>query len=232
MLLLRSPQPLAGAALPLPRRRRAGAPPPPSAVAVPDRFPADDWRRKAKPIAPGSPYPAKEFCSNCGARALSSSESFCRRRRRSSLARSLALFTAAAAAAQRPTPPRAEAQGCATRTTSRRSRRPAPSWGRGCRGWRGWRRRRGGAAARPPLSFCCCCDGGWGRSLAAGAGAARRSLEGGGSLDRPPPRLQPAVAETAERTAGRPAAAVWPIAAQRRRTPPRPAAPTGARPVT
>lgn len=25
-----------------------------------------DWRSKAKPIQPGSSYPAKEFCSNCG----------------------------------------------------------------------------------------------------------------------------------------------------------------------
>ena len=25
-----------------------------------------DWRSKARPIQPGSPYPAKEFCSNCG----------------------------------------------------------------------------------------------------------------------------------------------------------------------
>lgn len=27
---------------------------------------AADWREKAKPIAPGSPYPAKEHCSKCG----------------------------------------------------------------------------------------------------------------------------------------------------------------------
>lgn len=25
-----------------------------------------DWRAKARPIQPGSSYPAKEFCSNCG----------------------------------------------------------------------------------------------------------------------------------------------------------------------
>lgn len=28
--------------------------------------PSLDWRTKARPIAPGSTYPAKEFCSNCG----------------------------------------------------------------------------------------------------------------------------------------------------------------------
>ncbi len=35
-------------------------------VEVPARFPATDWRRKAKPIPPGSSYPAKEHCSHCG----------------------------------------------------------------------------------------------------------------------------------------------------------------------
>lgn len=25
-----------------------------------------DWRERARPIAPGKPYPAKEYCSNCG----------------------------------------------------------------------------------------------------------------------------------------------------------------------
>lgn len=33
-----------------------------SAPAAADR----DWRSKAKPIQPGSSYPAKEFCSHCG----------------------------------------------------------------------------------------------------------------------------------------------------------------------
>ena len=28
--------------------------------------PKEDWRKKAKPIKPGSTYPAKEYCSNCG----------------------------------------------------------------------------------------------------------------------------------------------------------------------
>ncbi len=27
---------------------------------------AEDWRSKARPIKPGSSYPAKEFCSHCG----------------------------------------------------------------------------------------------------------------------------------------------------------------------
>jgi hypothetical protein len=27
---------------------------------------ADDWRARARPIAPGKPYPAKEHCSACG----------------------------------------------------------------------------------------------------------------------------------------------------------------------
>lgn len=33
---------------------------------VPERFGSDSWRHKAKPISPGSPYPAKENCSKCG----------------------------------------------------------------------------------------------------------------------------------------------------------------------
>jgi len=33
---------------------------------VPERFPQDNWRRKAKPIQSGSTYPAKENCSKCG----------------------------------------------------------------------------------------------------------------------------------------------------------------------
>lgn len=37
-----------------------------SQAEVPARFPADDWRRKARPIAPGSSYPAREHCSHCG----------------------------------------------------------------------------------------------------------------------------------------------------------------------
>lgn len=36
------------------------------AETVPARFPADDWRRRARPIPTGSPYPAKENCSRCG----------------------------------------------------------------------------------------------------------------------------------------------------------------------
>ena len=36
------------------------------AVQVPEKFSKDDWRRKARPIQPGSSYPAKENCSNCG----------------------------------------------------------------------------------------------------------------------------------------------------------------------
>eukprot|EP01024_Parvocaulis_polyphysoides_P010330 TRINITY_DN1346_c3_g2_i1.p1 TRINITY_DN1346_c3_g2~~TRINITY_DN1346_c3_g2_i1.p1 ORF type:complete len:268 (-),score=27.90 TRINITY_DN1346_c3_g2_i1:52-855(-) len=35
-------------------------------VQVADRFGEDDWRRKSKPIQPGSSYPAKEYCSHCG----------------------------------------------------------------------------------------------------------------------------------------------------------------------
>jgi 7-hydroxymethyl chlorophyll a reductase len=46
--------------------RPTRAPPGTRCGAVPDRFPADDWRRKAKGLAKGSTYPAKEFCSNCG----------------------------------------------------------------------------------------------------------------------------------------------------------------------
>lgn len=38
----------------------------PEGVNVPERFGADNWRHKAKPIPPGSPYPAKENCSKCG----------------------------------------------------------------------------------------------------------------------------------------------------------------------
>lgn len=49
---------------------RAPAPPAPAMhsaqVEVPAIFPADDWRRKARPIQPGSSYPAKEHCSHCG----------------------------------------------------------------------------------------------------------------------------------------------------------------------
>ncbi|GMH45828.1 hypothetical protein BSKO_13791 [Bryopsis sp. KO-2023] len=37
-----------------------------SSTSVPDRFPASDWRHRAKPIKPGSAYPAKENCSRCG----------------------------------------------------------------------------------------------------------------------------------------------------------------------
>lgn len=37
-----------------------------SAVDVPTRFPANDWRHAARPIQPGSSYPAKENCSRCG----------------------------------------------------------------------------------------------------------------------------------------------------------------------
>lgn len=32
----------------------------------PSRAAQGDWRLKAKPIQPGSSYPAKENCSNCG----------------------------------------------------------------------------------------------------------------------------------------------------------------------
>eukprot|EP01026_Neomeris_dumetosa_P053975 TRINITY_DN48322_c1_g1_i3.p3 TRINITY_DN48322_c1_g1~~TRINITY_DN48322_c1_g1_i3.p3 ORF type:complete len:238 (-),score=19.55 TRINITY_DN48322_c1_g1_i3:58-771(-) len=35
-------------------------------VVVPDQYPQDDWRHKARPIQPGSNYPAKQFCSQCG----------------------------------------------------------------------------------------------------------------------------------------------------------------------
>ncbi|EFN50942.1 hypothetical protein CHLNCDRAFT_55433 [Chlorella variabilis] len=35
-------------------------------VEVPPRFPASDWRHKARPIPAGSSYPAKEHCSHCG----------------------------------------------------------------------------------------------------------------------------------------------------------------------
>lgn len=46
-------------------------PPPPrrpctQAPTVPSRFPAADWRHKARPIPPGGNYPAKEHCSHCG----------------------------------------------------------------------------------------------------------------------------------------------------------------------
>lgn len=36
------------------------------APTVPSRFPAADWRHKARPIPPGGNYPAKEHCSHCG----------------------------------------------------------------------------------------------------------------------------------------------------------------------
>ncbi|KAI7836528.1 hypothetical protein COHA_009628 [Chlorella ohadii] len=36
------------------------------APSVPARFPAADWRHKARPIPPGRNYPAKEHCSHCG----------------------------------------------------------------------------------------------------------------------------------------------------------------------
>ncbi|PSC76507.1 7-hydroxymethyl chlorophyll a chloroplastic [Micractinium conductrix] len=35
-------------------------------VEVPARFPASDWRRKARAIQPGSNYPAGQHCSQCG----------------------------------------------------------------------------------------------------------------------------------------------------------------------
>ena len=37
----------------------------PPALEVPKQL-DPDWRSKARPIQPGSSYPAKEFCSNCG----------------------------------------------------------------------------------------------------------------------------------------------------------------------
>ncbi|KAI3423955.1 hypothetical protein D9Q98_009789 [Chlorella vulgaris] len=46
-----------------PRRRRLNVC---AQVEVPARFPAGDWRHKARPISEGSSYPAKEHCSHCG----------------------------------------------------------------------------------------------------------------------------------------------------------------------
>lgn len=43
-----------------------GATAAPATAEVPSCFPVDDWRRKARPIRPGSSYPAKEHCSSCG----------------------------------------------------------------------------------------------------------------------------------------------------------------------
>lgn len=37
-----------------------------ASASSPPLGPETDWREKAKPIKPGSTYPAKEFCSNCG----------------------------------------------------------------------------------------------------------------------------------------------------------------------
>jgi 7-hydroxymethyl chlorophyll a reductase len=47
---------------PAPARAAAAA----AAADLPARFPADDWRRKARPIPAGGTYPAKENCSSCG----------------------------------------------------------------------------------------------------------------------------------------------------------------------
>lgn len=52
--------------LPLPACAAHGCAPACLQVEVPARFPASDWRHKAKPIREGSNYPAGKNCSHCG----------------------------------------------------------------------------------------------------------------------------------------------------------------------
>ncbi|GLI70429.1 hypothetical protein VaNZ11_015337 [Volvox africanus] len=44
----------------------AAAAPGDGTAATPPQSLSDDWRRRSKPIQPGSTYPAKEYCSSCG----------------------------------------------------------------------------------------------------------------------------------------------------------------------
>eukprot|EP00898_Chlorokybus_atmophyticus_P003459 jgi/Chlat1/4113/Chrsp26S04124 len=50
----------------LPGPKRTALPLQTCCVATRESSKADDWRTKAKPIKPGSTYPAKEHCSHCG----------------------------------------------------------------------------------------------------------------------------------------------------------------------
>ena len=62
----RTPKLLPLLCVPLPTGRCPHATPLQGQVEVPARFPASDWRRKARAIQPGSNYPAGQHCSQCG----------------------------------------------------------------------------------------------------------------------------------------------------------------------